>query len=69
MKELRELNMYNSILEAIARGYNGVTEIADCIHEDKAKCSKYLLTLMSIRLVEKRAAEEGAVLLTVKDLF
>lgn len=52
--ELREPNVYNSILEAIARGYNRVTEIADCIHEDKGKCSKYLLTLVSIRLVEKR---------------
>lgn len=52
--ELREPNVYNSILEAIARGYNKVTEIADCIHEDKSKCSKYLATLLAIRLVEKR---------------
>lgn len=52
--ELREPHVYNSILEAIARGYNKVTEIADCIHEDKSKCSKYLTTLLTIRLVEKR---------------
>ena len=52
--ELREPNIYNSILEAIARGYNRVTEIADCIHEDKGKCGKYLATLLDIRLVEKR---------------
>lgn len=52
--ELREPNVYNSILEAIARGYNKVTEIADCIHEDKSKCSKYITTLLAIRLVEKR---------------
>lgn len=52
--ELREPSVYNSILEAIARGYNKITEIADCIHEDKSKCSKYILTLMAIRLVEKR---------------
>ncbi len=52
--ELREPNIYNSILEAIARGYNKVTEIADCIHEDKSKCSKYILTLLTIRLIEKR---------------
>ncbi|MDD3339202.1 MAG: ATP-binding protein [Lachnospiraceae bacterium] len=52
--ELREPNVYNSILEVIARGYNKVTEIADCIHEDKSKCSKYLVTLQAIRLVEKR---------------
>lgn len=52
--ELREPNIYNSILEAIARGYNRVTEIADCIHEDKGKCGKYLTTLLEIRIVEKR---------------
>lgn len=52
--ELREPNVYNSILEAIARGYNKVTEISDCIHEEKSKCSKYILTLLTIRLIEKR---------------
>ena len=52
--ELREPNIYNSILEAVARGYNRLTEIADCIHEEKSKCSKYILTLMAIRLIEKR---------------
>lgn len=52
--ELREPNVYNSILEAIAGGYNKITEIADCIHEDKSKCSKYMTTLLAIRLVEKR---------------
>ncbi len=51
--ELREPNTYNSILEAISKGYNKVTEIADAIHEDKGKCSKYLTTLQTIRLVEK----------------
>ena len=52
--ELREPNVYNSILEAIAGGHNKVTEIADYIHEDKSKCSKYITTLLSLRLVEKR---------------
>ena len=52
--ELREPNVYNSILEAIARGYNRLTEISDCIHEDRGKCSKYLITLTTLRLVEKR---------------
>lgn len=51
--ELREPNVYNSILEALARGCNKITEIADCIHEDKGKCSKYMMTLLSMRLVEK----------------
>lgn len=53
--ELREPNMYNSILEAIAGGCNKITEIAGRIHEDKSKCSKYILTLLTLRLVEKRA--------------
>lgn len=52
--ELREPSVYNSILEAISNGGNRVTEIADRIHEEKNKCSKYMLTLQSIRLLEKR---------------
>ncbi len=51
--ELREPGTYNSILEAIAGGCNALTKIADRIHEDKSKVSKYLLTLQSIRLVER----------------
>ncbi len=52
--ELREPNVYNSIMEAISGGHNRITEIADCIHEDKNKCSKYILTLQTLRLIEKR---------------
>ena len=52
--ELREPNVYNSILEAVARGHNKLTEIADWIHEDRGKCSKYMVTLTAIRLLEKR---------------
>ena len=44
----------NSIMEAIARGYNKITEIADCIHEDRGKCSKYIATLLTLRLIAKR---------------
>lgn len=51
--DLREPNVYNSILEAIAGGANKVTMIADRIHEDRSKCSKYLQTLQDIRLVRK----------------
>lgn len=51
--ELREPIIYNSILEAISNGCNRVVEISDCIHEEKSKCSKYMLTLQSIRLIEK----------------
>ena len=52
--ELREPNIYNSILEAISNGHNRVAEIADHIHEDASKCSKYMVTLQNIRLIEKK---------------
>ena len=52
--ELREPSIYNSILEAISNGCNKICEIADRIHEDKSKCSKYMLTLQTLRLIEKR---------------
>ena len=60
--ELREPNVYNSILEAIAGGANKLTSIADRIHEDRSKCGKYLQTLQNIRLVQKHVpcGEAGA---------
>ena len=51
--ELREPSVYNSILEALSNGCNKITEISDHIHEDKSKCSKYMLTLQTLRLIEK----------------
>lgn len=51
--ELREPAVYNSILEAVANGCNRVVEIADRIHEERSKCSKYMLTLQTLRLLEK----------------
>lgn len=51
--ELREPAVYNSILEAVANSCNRVVEIADRIHEEKSKCSKYMLTLQTLRLLEK----------------
>jgi len=51
--ELREPAIYNSILEAVSNGCNRVTEISDRIHEEKGKCSKYILTLQSICLLQK----------------
>lgn len=70
--ELREPGMYNSIMEAIARGCNKITEIADCIHEDRGKCSKHLMFISKsgyTSSVRRRAKAEGAVLLTIDDLF
>lgn len=51
--ELREPIVYNSILEAIANGKNRIAGISDQTHEERSKCSKYILTLQSIRLLEK----------------
>ena len=53
--ELREPSIYNSILEAIANGANKISLIADRIHEDRSKCSKYLQVLQSMRLVQKQS--------------
>ena len=51
--ELKSLRYTNSILEAISNGCNKIREIADRIHEEKSKCSKYMLTLQTLRLIEK----------------
>lgn len=52
--ELREPMIYNGILQAISGGCNTLTEISDRIHEDKSKISKYLLTLQTIQLIDRR---------------
>lgn len=52
--ELRETNVYSSILLAIANGKNKIIDIANYIHEDRTKIAKYLLTLQTLRLIEKR---------------
>ena len=52
--EVREPNIYNSILEAVSNGCNRMIEISDRIHEENSKCSKYMMTLQSMRLIEKK---------------
>ena len=52
--ELREPGVYASILEAIANGHNKIREIADAIHEDSEKISKYINILSALRLVQKQ---------------
>lgn len=52
--EVREPNIYNSILEAVSNGCNRMIEISDRIHEEQTKCSKYMMTLQSMRLIEKK---------------
>lgn len=51
--ELREPAVYNSIFEAIACGASRLNEISQKIHEESYKCSKYVNTLRSIKLIEK----------------
>ena len=52
--ELRDTNVYSSILSAIANGRNKITDIANYIHEDRSKVAKYIITLQTMRLIEKR---------------
>ncbi len=51
--ELREPAVYNSIFEAIATGSSRLNDIAQKIHEEPTKCSKYMKTLIEMRLIEK----------------
>ena len=51
--ELREPAVYNSIFEAIAGGASRLNEISGKIHEESYKCSKYISTLRSIKLINK----------------
>ena len=50
---LRDLGVYNSILEAIANGDNRVTRIASRIHESRNKCGRYLQKLQDIHMIRK----------------
>ncbi len=51
--ELREPAIYNSIFEAIATGSSRLNDIAQKIHEEQSKCSKYIKTLIDMKLVDK----------------
>ena len=53
-QELREPATYSSIMDAIAGGANKINEIADRIGEERTALNKYLLTLRSMGLVERR---------------
>lgn len=52
-QELREPAVYNSIFEALAGGATRINDVASKIHEEAQKCSKYMSTLQSIRLIKK----------------
>ena len=51
--ELRDPAVYNSIFEAIANGASRMNDITTKIHEDASKCSKYLKTLIDLKLISR----------------
>lgn len=51
--ELREPSTYNTILEALSKGSNRITEIAEKTKIDVTKLPKYLKTLQEMRIIEK----------------
>lgn len=51
--ELREPAVYNSIFEAIADGSSRLNQISQKIQEESQKCSKYISTLRSFKLIDK----------------
>lgn len=52
-QELREPAIYNSIIEAIAKGASKINEISTRIGEEGDKCGKYLKTLLELRIVSR----------------
>lgn len=53
-QELREPSMYSSIMGAIAGGANRPQEIADKVGDDRTAVGKYLSTLQSMGLVNRK---------------
>ena len=56
---LNTQDVYNAILYAISKRRKKNNEIADYIHEDEAKVSKYISTLLSSEILEKRETYMG----------
>lgn len=52
-EELRELNVYQTILSALAGGHHKLNDIYDYTGFSRAKISVYLKNLMSLELIEK----------------
>ncbi|MGB9812774.1 MAG: ATP-binding protein [Thermovenabulum sp.] len=52
-QEVREPAMYNSIIEAIASGCSKLNEISTKVGVDTDKCSKYISTLIDLKIIEK----------------
>lgn len=56
---LNTQDVYNSIIYAISKRKRGNKEIANYIHEDEAKVSKYIATLVECEMLEKRETYNG----------
>jgi len=52
-QEVREPSLYNSIIEAIASGSSKLNEISTKVGVDTDKCSKYISTLIDLKILEK----------------
>jgi len=52
-QELKGPAMYNAIISTIAGGASRLNEIATKIHEDSQKVSKYLHTLVSLKIIQR----------------
>ncbi|MBP3284857.1 MAG: ATP-binding protein [Clostridia bacterium] len=51
--ELREVQVYNLILEAIAKGYTTLNEIAEKVALPTGVCNKYTTVLLSLNILRK----------------
>ncbi len=56
---LNTQDVYNAILYAISKRKRSNKEIAEYIHEDEAKVSKYIKTLLQSELLDKRETYNG----------
>lgn len=56
---LNTQDVYNAILYAVSKRKRSNKEIASYIHEDEAKVSKYITTLLSSELLDKRETYMG----------
>lgn len=52
-QELREPAVYNSIIEAIAKGATKINEISTKTGEPSDKCAKYIKTLLELKIITK----------------
>ncbi|MEA1883951.1 MAG: ATP-binding protein [Thermotogota bacterium] len=53
MQEFRNPSIYNSIIETVADGYTRLNEIASKIGEKPDKTSKYMTSLLDLKIIEK----------------